>query len=86
MQEVFFEIMKRFRGEHLGSMLSGVFELMGGAARADADNDFTLDSIFGVAVEQGLGGAVKDNDSKFPSEWRLSTSGRTEEPKRKRKR
>jgi hypothetical protein len=28
------------------------------------------------ALDEGLSGAVKDNDSKFPPEWRLSKSGR----------
>ena len=28
------------------------------------------------ALDSGLAGAVKDNDSKFPPEWRLSKSGR----------
>ncbi len=68
MQKVFFEIMKQFQGEYLGSMLSGVFESMGWQRppgcrrRADARR----------RDEAGLGDAVKDNDDKFPAEWRLS--------------
>ena len=72
MQKVFFEIMKQFQGEYLGSMLSGFFESVGGRVRQDADGDFMLDG----AIQQGLGDAVKDNDSKFPPEWRLSKKGR----------
>lgn len=85
MQKVFFEIMKQFQGEYMGSMLSGFFESMGGAVRPDGD-DFML----GEAIDRGLGAAVKDNDDKFPQEWRLSKkgrkSGRAKEPNRKRKR
>jgi enoyl-CoA hydratase len=62
MQKVFFEIMKQFQGEYLGSMLSGVFESMGGLARPDDDDDFLLDG----AIQRGLGDAVNDNDAKFP--------------------
>jgi enoyl-CoA hydratase len=39
--------------------------------RADAD-DLMLDD----AIAHGLGDAVKDNDSRFPPEWRLSKSAR----------
>ncbi|BBZ47728.1 enoyl-CoA hydratase/isomerase family protein [Mycobacterium parmense] len=82
MQKVFFEIMKQFQGEYLGSMLSGVFESMGGAVRADGEGDFTLDD----ALERGLGDAVRDNDTRFPPEWRLSKKGRTKkDSKAKRK-
>lgn len=85
MQKVFFEIMKQFQGEYLGSMLSGLLESMGGAVRPDGDDDFTLRD----AIGRGLGGAVKDNDSKFPPEWRLSKKARKgakKHPDRKRKR
>ncbi len=91
MQKVFFEIMKQFQGEYMGSMLSGFFESMGGGVRPDGNDDFMLDSIFDGAIEQSLGDAVKDNDGKFPPEWRLSKKGRKsgrtkKEPDRKRKR
>ena len=72
MQKVFFEIMKQFQGEYLGSMLSGVFESMGGSVRPDADSDLMLSD----AMQRGLGDSVKDNDGKFPPEWRLSKKGR----------
>ncbi|OBH89511.1 enoyl-CoA hydratase/isomerase family protein [Mycobacterium sp. E2989] len=86
MQKVFFEIMKQFQGEYMGSMLSGFFESMGGVVRPDGD-DFMLSA----AVDRGLGAAVKDNDDKFPPEWRLSKKGRKDgeakkKPGRKRKR
>jgi enoyl-CoA hydratase len=71
MQKVFFEVMKQFQGEYMGSMLSGFFESMGGHIQADTD-DLMLDD----AINAGLGDAVKDNDDRFPPDWRLSKSSR----------
>jgi enoyl-CoA hydratase len=82
MQKVFFEIMKQFQGEYMGSMLSGVFESMGGLVRPDSDDEFTLEE----AIERGLGAAVNDNDAKFPPDWGLSKKTRTKKKSgRKRK-
>jgi len=81
MQKVFFEIMKQFQGEYLGSMLSGVFESLGSAVRPDAGDGLTLAD----AMERGLGDAVKDNDGKFPPDWRLSKKARKKDSKGKRK-
>lgn len=67
MQKTFFEIMKQFQGEYMGSMLAGVFESITGGAQHDSD-----DLLLGDAMDRGLSGAVKDNDAKFPPEWRLS--------------
>ncbi|WP_216906346.1 enoyl-CoA hydratase/isomerase family protein [Nocardia sp. NBC_01377] len=71
MQKVFFEIMKQHQGEYMGSLLSGFFESMGGYVRPD-DNDLMLDD----AISGGLNNAVKDVDSKYPPDFRLSKSGR----------
>ncbi|BDB45018.1 MULTISPECIES: enoyl-CoA hydratase/isomerase family protein [Mycobacterium] len=71
LQKTFFEVMKQFQGEYLGSVLSGVFESMGGGMRSDG-GDFALDA----AIAQGLGDAVKANDDRFPPEWRLSKKAR----------
>lgn len=79
LQKTFFEVMKQFQGEYMGSLLSGLFESTGGGVRPDAD-DFSLDQ----AIDRGLGEAVKGNDSKFPPEWRLSKKARSE-AKRKNK-
>ena len=81
MQKVFFEIMKQFQGEYLGSMLSGVFESLGSTVRPDAGDELTL----AYAMERGLGDAVKDNDGKFPPDWRLSKKARKKASKGKRK-
>ena len=80
-QKMFFEVFKQFQGEYLGSLLGSTFESLGGAAAHDED-DFDMHSALG----EGLSGAVKDNDSKFPPEWRLSKSGRKNaKPKTKTK-
>lgn len=60
--------MKQFQGEYLSSMLSGVFESMGGMVRPDVGDELTLAD----AMKRGLGDAVKDNDGRFPADWRLS--------------
>ena len=38
MQKTFFEIMKQFQGEYMGSLLAGVFESCGAGARHDPDD------------------------------------------------
>jgi len=42
MQKVFFEIMKQFQGEYMGSMLSCFFESTGSSVRPDSGEDFLL--------------------------------------------
>ena len=71
MQKTFFEIMKQFQGEYLGSLLSGVMESLTTYGRPDEDELSTND-----AIDQGLSKAVKDFDERFPPEWRLSKKGR----------
>ena len=71
MQKTFFEVMKQFQGEYMGSLLSGVLESMTGYGRPD-ENELVTDD----AIDQGLTKAVKDFDSRFPPEWRLSKKGR----------
>jgi enoyl-CoA hydratase/carnithine racemase len=70
-QKVFFEIVKQFQGEYMGSLLSAFFESMGGHILHD-DDDMDMHE----AIDSGLAGAVNDNDSKFPPEFRLSKSNR----------
>ena len=79
-QKIFFEVMKQFQGEYMGSLLGGYFESMG-AAIAHDDDDLDMHE----ALDEGLSGAVKDNDSKFPPEWRLSKSGRKDAKPKKKK-
>jgi enoyl-CoA hydratase/carnithine racemase len=74
MQKTFFEVFKQQQGEYMGSILSGWLEGMlplvkeeGGGIAVDGDT-----------FEKGLAHAVKDNDSNFPPEWRLSYKGRAQ--------
>lgn len=71
MQKTFFEIMKQFQGEYMGSLVSGVLESLTGYGRPD-QGEMSTDE----AIDQGLSKAVKDFDSRFPPEWRLSKKGR----------
>ena len=73
-QKMFFEVVKQFQGEYLGSLLSAVFESLGGVAKPDG-KDFMLPE----AIDAGLADAVNDNDAKFPPEFRLSKSRRKQE-------
>lgn len=74
MQKMFFEVYKQYQGEYMGSLLSAFFESMGSGVAPDAD-DLMLDD----AIESGLSGAVKDNDARFPPDFRLSKSSRNKD-------
>jgi len=74
MQKTFFQVMKQFQGEYMGSIMSAMLETMGGAVKSDGQ-----DLMLGRDVyDSGLGNAVKGNDDQFPPEFRLSKSGRAE--------
>ena len=72
MQKTFFQMMKQFQGEYMGSLLSAFLESMGGRVRPDAHDLMLNDEVYG----SGLNNAVKGNDDLFPPEFRLSKSGR----------
>jgi enoyl-CoA hydratase len=74
MQKVFFEVMKQHQGEYMGSLLSAWLESMGGMLRDDDDGKRA--TLSQETMDAGLNLAVKDNDSRFPADWRLSGSGR----------
>ncbi len=74
MQKTFFEVFKQQQGEYMGSILSGWLEGMLPLVKEEGE---------GIAVdaetfEKGLGRAVKDNDARFPPEWRMSYKGRAQ--------
>jgi enoyl-CoA hydratase/carnithine racemase len=71
MQKTFFEIFKQQQGEYMGSLLTGWLESMLPMVQSDGELELNSD-IFG----QGLAGAVKNNDSKFSPDWRMSFKGR----------
>ena len=58
----------------MGSLLSAWLETMGPQMRDDVDG--RRGELDRETMEAGLNNAVKDNDSRFPPEWRLSRSGR----------
>jgi enoyl-CoA hydratase/carnithine racemase len=72
-QKTFFEIMKQFQGEYMGSLISAQLESLATYARPDARDESTDTN---AAIDKGLSKAVKDFDSRFPPEWRLSRKGR----------
>lgn len=73
MQKTFFEIFKQQQGEYMGSILSAWLESMLPAVKNDAEPQVEVgDKTF----DTGLSKVVKDNDSKFPPEWRLSYGAR----------
>jgi enoyl-CoA hydratase len=74
MQKVFFEIMKQQQGEYMGSLLSAWLETMGPQMRDDVDG--RRGGLDQETMDAGLNNKVKDNDSHYPPEWRLSRSGR----------
>jgi enoyl-CoA hydratase/carnithine racemase len=80
-QKMFFEVVKQFQGEYMGSLLSAVFESLGGtvspdASRASEATGEKSDFMLGDAIDAGLADSVNDNDAKFPPEFRLSKSNR----------
>jgi enoyl-CoA hydratase len=74
-QKTFFEIYKQHQGEYMGSLISGLLESLTPQLKADASS-LKLDKEM---LERGLTKSVRDNDERFPSEWRLSRRGRGEE-------
>jgi enoyl-CoA hydratase/carnithine racemase len=74
MQKTFFQMMKQFQGEYMGSLLSAFLESMGGRVRPDGHDLMLNDEVYG----SGLNNAVKSNDDLFPPEFRLSKSGRAD--------
>jgi enoyl-CoA hydratase/carnithine racemase len=72
MQKSFFQMMKQFQGEYMGSLLTAFLESMGSRVRPDGADLMLNDDAYGV----GLNNAVKANDDLFPPEFRLSKSGR----------
>jgi hypothetical protein len=71
-QKMFFEIFKQQQGEYMGSLLSAFFESMGNGVANDGADDLDMFE----AIDSGLSGAVNDNDSKFPPDFRLSKRNR----------
>jgi enoyl-CoA hydratase len=73
-QKTFFEVFKQFQGEYMGSILAGLLEATGPALQPDGES-LRLDQ---ETLDRGLTNSVRDNDMRFPSDWRLSHRGRAE--------
>lgn len=72
-QKTFLEMYKQYRGEYMGSLLTGFVEGMLPMMKNDRKNDVSLgDDVFG----KGLNNVVKDLDMEYPPEWRLSRGNR----------
>jgi enoyl-CoA hydratase/carnithine racemase len=74
-QKTFFEIYKQYRGEYMGSLLTGFLEGMKPMMTDDSAADLGLGTD---TMEKGLANSVKDNDARFPPDWRLSLKGRAQ--------
>jgi hypothetical protein len=57
----------------MGSVITGWLESMLPLVKNDSEGELDVDAD---TFEKGLATAVKDNDSRFPPEWRLSYKGR----------
>ncbi len=72
-QKTFLEIYKQYRGEYMGSLLTGFVEGMLPMMKNDRASDVQLgDDVFG----EGLNNVVKDIDMQYPPEWRMSRGNR----------
>jgi enoyl-CoA hydratase/carnithine racemase len=74
LQKTFFEVMKQHQGEYMGSILSSVLESFSRYVKPDADDLMLSRDV----VEGGINKAVKNNDSNYPADFRLSKNGRVE--------
>ncbi|SEQ44291.1 Enoyl-CoA hydratase/carnithine racemase [Solimonas aquatica] len=72
-QKTFLEIYKQYRGEYMGSMLTGFVEGMLPMMKNDRAADV---QIGGDVFGKGLNNVVKDLDMEYPPEWRLSRGNR----------
>jgi enoyl-CoA hydratase/carnithine racemase len=75
LQKTFFEVMKQHQGEYMGSILSGLLESFSRYVKPDADDLMLSRDV----VEGGINKAVKNNDSNYPPDFRLSKTARDAE-------
>jgi len=73
-QKTFLEFYKQYRGEYLGSLLTALAEGTLPMMSDDAPGGLGMDDgSFG----KGMNNAIKDNDLRYPPQWRFSRSGRS---------
>ena len=72
-QKVFFEMYNQYRGEYMGSVLTGLVEGVTRYMTPDREGDLNL----GIDdVKAGINNSAKDVDMQYPPEWRLSRGNR----------
>ena len=70
-QKTFLEIYKQYRGEYMGSLLTGFVEGMLPLMTSDRENQVGVnDDTF----NKGVNNVVKDMDMSYPPEWRMGCS------------
>lgn len=72
-QKTFLELYKQYRGEYMGSLLTGFVEGMLPMMRNDRKDQAGVDSD---TFDKGLNNVVKDIDMLYPPEWRMGMSNR----------
>lgn len=72
-QKTFLELYKQYRGEYMGSLLTGFVEGMLPVMTNDRETDVEFG---GEVFEKGLNNVVKDVDMEYPPEWRLQRGNR----------
>ena len=72
-QKTFIELYKQYRGEYMGSMLTGFVEGMLPMMTNDRKGEAGVDAD---TFDKGLNNVVKDIDMDYPPEWRLGMSNR----------
>ncbi|MDR7156923.1 enoyl-CoA hydratase/carnithine racemase [Sphingobium xenophagum] len=72
-QKTFIEAYKQYRGEYMGSLMTGWLEGMLPLMKNDHAGDINLGA---GGFDQGIAHTVKNNDLHYPPEWRLSRAGR----------
>lgn len=72
-QKTFLEIYKQYRGEYMGSLLTGFVEGMLPLMTPDREGQVGVDD---ETFEKGLNNTVKDMDMEYPPEWRMAMSNR----------
>ncbi|QQD19490.1 enoyl-CoA hydratase/isomerase family protein [Spongiibacter nanhainus] len=72
-QKTFMEMYKQYRGEYMGSLLTGFVEGMLPMMTPDRQGQAGVDSD---TFDKGVNNVVKDMDMEYPPEWRLGRSNR----------
>ncbi|MFD1611513.1 enoyl-CoA hydratase/isomerase family protein [Sphingomonas tabacisoli] len=72
-QKTFIECYKQYRGEYLGSLMTGWLEGMLPLMKDDRLGEVNLGK---GGFDAGIAATVKNNDLNYPPEWRLSRRGR----------